>query len=211
MRTRLVNTLVATVAVCTLGAADTRQVAVSVGDNRVDVKVDGSLFTTLHTAREPRKLYLHPLLTASGRRVTRAFPMEQVSGESTDHPHQRGVWIGAEQLSGMDFWENEPSDHNPKAGSVVLDRISDVRSGGGEGRFTIHANWISAAGDNPIVETRTMRFRAPSPDEREIDIDLRLQAKSLVTFADNHDAVLGLRLATNSRKDTAARPSTRKA
>ena len=196
MRTHLVTVIVATVALCTLGAADNRQVTVSVGDDRVDVKVDGSLFTALHTAKGPRKLYLHPLLTASGRRVTRAFPMEQVKGESTDHPHQRGVWIGAEQVSGMDFWENEPSDNNPKAGTVALSGISDVRSGAGEGRFTIHANWTSAAGENPIVETRTMTFRAPSPDERLIDIDLRLQAKSLVTFADNHDAILGLRLAT---------------
>jgi hypothetical protein len=176
-------------------SAKQAQVTIAQLNDAIDVKVDGVLFTTLHTEKEPRKLYLHPLLTSSGRRVTRAFPMEQVSGESTDHPHQRGVWIGTEQLGDMDFWENEPSDKNPKAGSVVLTRVADVHSGPREGRFTIHANWISAAGTNPIVESRTMTFRAPTPDQRIVDIDLRLAAKATVTFADNHDAILGLRLA----------------
>jgi hypothetical protein len=71
-----------------------------------------------------------------------------------------------------------------------------VQSGVGEGHFTIRANWISPAGDNPIVETRTMTFRASSAGQRMVDIDLRLAAKSTVTFADNHDAILGLRLGT---------------
>jgi hypothetical protein len=192
-----VRLLVGALAIATIGAgADVGRIGIRVGPERIDVNVDGALFTSLHTARGPRKLYLHPLLTASGKRVTRAFPMEQVSGESTDHPHQRGVWIGAEQVSGMDFWENEPSDHNPRAGAVLLDGVSDVVSGDGEGRFTIRANWISAAGDQPLVETRTMTFRAPSPNARIVDIDLRLEAKTSITFADNHDAILGLRLAT---------------
>src|SRR5262245_33164931 len=162
-----VRLLVGVLAIATIGAgADFGRIGIRVGQERIDVNVDGAPFTSLHTARGPRKLYLHPLLTSSGKRVTRAFPMEQVSGESTDHPHQRGVWIGAEQLSGMDFWENEPSENNPRAGSVVLTDVSDVHSGVDEGRFTIRANWISAAGKNPIVETRTMAFRAPSADQR---------------------------------------------
>ena len=77
----------------------------------------------------------------------------------------------------------------------MLTDVSDVHNGADEGRFTIRAKWLSPMGDNPIVETRTMTFGAPSPDQRTIDIDLRLTAKSTVTFADNHDAILGLRLA----------------
>jgi methane monooxygenase PmoA-like len=176
-------------------ATSPASVTVTVGSDRIDVSVGGSPFTALHTASGPRKLYLHPVMTASGKRVTRAFPMEQVAGESTDHPHQRGVWIGAEQLSGMDFWENEPSDNNPNAGKVVLTAVSDVDSGD-EASFTIRANWIAMTGANPIVETRTMSFSQPARDQRIIDIDLRLLAKMPVTFDDNHDAILGLRLAT---------------
>lgn len=69
------NALHSTLALCvvaTAGAAllragsDHRSVAVKVNDERIDVTIGGRPFTTLHTAKEPRKLYLHPLLTASG-------------------------------------------------------------------------------------------------------------------------------------------------
>ena len=196
MRYVIVNTLLASACLCVIGAAASdSKVTVAVSDARIDVKVDDALFTALQTDPGPRKLYLHPLLTGSGKRVTRAFPMEEVSGDSTDHPHQRGVWIGAEQVSGMDFWENEPSEHNPRAGAVVLTDVSDVHSGAGEGRFTIRAKWMSPSGENPLTEIRTMTFRAPSRDQRIVDIDLRLVAKTTVKFDDNHDAILGLRLA----------------
>jgi len=198
MRILLVKCLVIATALglTAAGPSGGGEVTIKVNGERVDVNVDGKLFTAIHTGQEARKLYFHPLLSASGKRVTRAFPMEQVSGESTDHPHQRGVWIGAEHLSGVDFWENEPSDNRPNAGTVVLTGVSDVQSGKSQGRFTIRANWVSPAGETYISEVRTMTFRAPAPDQRIVDIDLRLVAKRLVTFDDDHDAILGLRLAT---------------
>lgn len=172
------------------------RVRIDVTPARIAVEVDGKLFTALNADKDARKLYLHPLLTASGKRVTRAFPMEQVAGESTDHPHQRGVWIGAEHVTGGDFWENEPSDKNPRAGTVTMTGVTDVRSGVGEAAFTLHASWIGTNGETVVDETRTMTFRAPASGERSIDIDLRLRAKTRVTFDDHHDALLGLRLAT---------------
>ncbi len=200
--------LVLATAFCAIGAspregdskrASTDDVRITVSPRRIDVQIDGKLFTALHAGTadtDAPKLYLHPLLTASGKRVTRSWPMEQVPGESIDHPHQRGVWIGHERVSGVDFWENEPSYNFPQAGTVVLKEVSDVHSGSGEGHFTIRADWNAPNGDTMIAETRTMTFR-PEPDgQRAIDIDLRLVAKRQVTFEDNHDALLGLRLAT---------------
>jgi hypothetical protein len=205
---KLVKYLAGAIALGTLGAGlvaaraatATGKLAVTVTvekeKERIVVAIDGKPFTALHTSGDARKLYLHPVLSATGRRVTRAFPMEKVAGESTDHAHQRGVWIGAERLSGVDFWENEPGYDRPSTGRVVLKDVVDVHSGADAGRFTIHADWI-APGDQPwIAETRTMTFQAGPQNERLIDIDLKLLAKKRVTFEDNHDAILGLRLAT---------------
>jgi hypothetical protein len=121
--------------------------------------------------------------------------MEKVPGESTDHEHQRGVWIGAESVSGLDFWENEKSYDRPNKGTVALTSITDVRSGARSGRFTLRATWHAPDGEPRIVETRMMTFGAED-QRRTVDVDLRLTAKTPMTFADNHDAVLGLRLGT---------------
>src|SRR4030095_5413110 len=161
----LVAALVSALALSFISAASsTSPVTIKVADERIDVHVDGKPFTALHADKAADKWYLHPVLTASGKRVTRAFPMEKVEGESTDHPHQRGVWIGAERLSGIDFWENDPADNHANAGSGVLSEVSDVHSGAGEGRFTLRANWIAPDGQTRIAETRTMAFRADGPD-----------------------------------------------
>jgi len=40
--------------------------------------------------------------------------MEQVSGESTDHPHQHGVWIGAEHLNDADFFSRARCRHHQR-------------------------------------------------------------------------------------------------
>jgi hypothetical protein len=188
--------LVLAAAVSATGLASAPQIQVHVRTNEVAVHVDGKLFTALHAGDDAGKLYLHPLISASGRRVTRAFPMETVAGESTDHEHQRGVWIGSEAVSGMDFWENEASYDRPNKGTVVLADVSDVRSGAGEARFTLRADWNGGpTKETQIVETRTMTFRA-ADTQRIVDIDLRLTARQKVTFEDNHDALLGLRLGT---------------
>jgi len=193
---------VAAATVGVLGLSDRvggRHVRIDVAKDRIAVEIDGKLFTALQADAKARKLYLHPVMTASGKRVTRGFPMDPAPGESTDHEHQRGVWIGAEHVTGGDFWENDPAYDNPRAGTVTLTLVSDVRQGAGEGAFTIAADWIapaSAGGKAVITETRTMTFRAPTAETRTIDIDLRLRANTQVTFDDHHDALLGLRLGT---------------
>jgi len=168
---------------------------IDVRADRITVEIDGRPFTSLHFGKENGKPYLHPLLTASGKNVTRAFPMEQLPGDPTDHPHQRGVWIGAEHLSEIDFWENEPSYDRPRKGQIVVERVQEQRSGRDEGSFTILAHWISPEKETLIAETLTMNFYAGRPGTRQFDVDLRLKAQKQVTFADNHDAILGLRLA----------------
>ena len=65
MRTLIANTVIVAATLAAFSAASSgRQVTIGVNDDRIEVKVDGALFTALHTAKGPRKLYLHPLLTA---------------------------------------------------------------------------------------------------------------------------------------------------
>jgi hypothetical protein len=56
------------------------QVKIEVQDNQIAVSVNGKPFTALQKGKDANKPYLYPLLTASGKRVTRGFPVEKIAG-----------------------------------------------------------------------------------------------------------------------------------
>jgi len=170
------------------------QVEIKLLKDRADVQINGQPFTSLYMGVEANKPFLYPLRTASGKLVTRGFPVAPEPGDPTDHPHQKGLWVGSEHLSGMDLWENDPSYHRPRMGKIVFKDFSNVKNGSTEGGFTMIADWMSPEGDPVVTETRTITFYAALSDVRLFDIDLNLKARRGVTFEDHHDSVIGIRL-----------------
>jgi hypothetical protein len=71
-------------------------VAITKVDGHIHVEVDGKPFTGFYSGPDTPKPYLHPLRSASGKIVTRGFPMENIPGESTTDQHHRGVWRSEE-------------------------------------------------------------------------------------------------------------------
>jgi len=171
------------------------QVKIEVSDDQVAVRVNGKLFTALQEGKDANKPYLAPLLTASGKHVTRGFPMEKIAGEPTDHPHQRGIWMGAEHLSGMNLWEIDPADPQPHMGSIQFRKVVETHDGPKSGGFTVAAQWMNHDGHPIIDETLTLTFYAEPADNRTFDIDMRLKAIKLTTFEDARDGVVGIRFA----------------
>ena len=175
------------------------QVAITVKKDRVSIDINGSPFTNLYMGQEVRKPFLYPLTTASGKKVTRGFPVDPAPGDPTDRPHQRGLWIGDEQmtvpgLGKMDFWENDPSYKRPHMGSIVFKDVLGIKNSATEGSFTFNAEWISAEGVSVLTETRTMTFYAAPKDCRMFDVDLHLRANRDLAFDDHDDGVIGVRL-----------------
>ena len=72
------------------------------------VTIDGKPFTTFNYGADAGKPFLAPLRSASGKIVTRGFPMENIAGESRDHLHHRGLWFSYDDVNGVKFWENDP-------------------------------------------------------------------------------------------------------
>ena len=69
---------------------------------------------------DANKPFLAPLRSASGKVVTRGFPMENIAGESKDHLHHRGLWFSYDDVNGVKFWENDPSYTKPNIGKIVV-------------------------------------------------------------------------------------------
>jgi hypothetical protein len=169
------------------------QVRIQSDDAQIAVSINGKRFTALHKGKEANKPYLWPLLTASGRPVTRAFPMEQAAGDPTDHPHQRGMWIGYEHVSGSNIWEIDPADPQPHSGSIQFQNVIETHDGDKTGGFTVSAQWLNQDGKPVIDETLTLTFYAEPAESRMFDVYLRLKAIKLSTFEDARDGLIGFR------------------
>lgn len=170
------------------------QVEIRATKGQVVVTVDGKPFTTLYCGPETSKPYLHPLRSASGKIVTRHFPMENVPGETHDHPHQRGLWFSHGNVNGFDFWANEPSQHDGKNAKIVLKSFGRVAGGKDSGQIEATFDWIDPSGKVLLTESRTMTFYA-EPARRAIDFDITLTPVEKVTFGDTKEGTFAIRLA----------------
>ena len=163
--------------------------------DEIAVNVDGKPFTTFHYGSEAGKPFLAPLRSASGKIVTRRFPMENVPGESRDHLHHRGLWFSYDDVNGVKFWENDPSYTKPRMGRIVV-RDAQWKDGDRSGTLTATIEWRDPSGKALLVETRRMVFSS-DPKLRTIDFHITLTAAQDVTFGDTKEGAFAIRLADN--------------
>ncbi|MCX6604007.1 MAG: PmoA family protein [Acidobacteria bacterium] len=184
------------------------QVVFTHAKDRVQVTIADRPFTTLHFGKDARKPFLFPLSTPSGVKITRGFPLEPNAGDPTDHPHQKGLWTGTEQLNGIDFWENDPSYSRPRMGTILFRDVTRAAGGADSGSLAYAADWITPEGKNIVAESHSLRFSALSATVNAIDVDFTLTARSAepVLFEDHQDAIIGVRLGPAFDEKTGAYP-----
>jgi Methane oxygenase PmoA len=171
----------------------------TVENDRISITINGAPFSDFFIGKVYSKPFLAPLRTATGLIVTRKWPVENVEGESRDHPHHKGLWVGYGDISGVNFWENEAaskaSGDNPATkGPVVLRSVDDVSPGKKSGSITATFIWQAPGHGDMMEERRTMTFYADQ-DIRTVDIDFTFTAKTSLKFADTKEGFFAIRLA----------------
>ena len=162
--------------------------------NKISVAINSQPFTDFYIGADAPKPYLHPLRSASGKTMTRGYPMENPPGEAHDHPHHRGLWFTHGEVNGYDFWSNEKLQENGKKGRVVLVKAAKVSSGTKSGTVQAAFNWVGPDGKTVLTEDRKMIFYA-LPDLRVIDFDIDLKAVEKAVFGDTKEGTFAIRLA----------------
>jgi hypothetical protein len=161
----------------------------------VAINVDGKPFTTFHYGEKNNKPFLAPIRSASGKIVTRGFPMENIAGESRDHLHHTGLWFSYDDVNGVKFWENDPSYTKPNIGRIVVVH-TQMKDGDKSGVLTATMEWRDPAGKVLLVEDRDMTFYS-DPKLRIIDFHITLTAAQEVTFGDTKEGAFAIRLHDN--------------
>jgi hypothetical protein len=189
----ITNRVVPFILGATLASACFAQVRLTRETDVIHIEVAGKPFADYHYGTDVARPFIAPVRAASGTMVTRQFPMVEGLGETTDHRHHRGLWFGYIDVNGVNFWENELSYKNPKAGKIVSKSIDEVK-GGKTGALRATSEWIDPSGKTLLVENQTMLFRGDNT-LREIDVDITLTAKEKAVFGDDKDGAFGIRLA----------------
>lgn len=177
------------------------QVALTaVGTDHIAIVINSQPFSDFYLGRDYPKPFLAPLRSASGYIVTRKYPMETIEGESRDHAHHRGLWIGYGNVNGVNFWENEVNVANTDAetpkqqGKIVLRELGGIVPGKKSGRIAASFEWRTPDGSALLEERRVMTFYADST-LRTVDVDATFTAKTGVEFADTKEGFFAIRLA----------------
>jgi len=160
-------------------------------NDTLEITRDGKLVTR-YVFSGAAKPYLYPIHSPTGVPMTRAYPMEQREGESTDHPHQKSFWFTHGDVNGVDFWgEGEGK------GRIVHREFADI-SGGRVGTFiTTRNEWRSPQGQVLCTDTREVCVY-DMDNARVIDFTVSIRAGDQpVRFGDTKEGTFGIRIPTS--------------
>lgn len=194
-RTQLTG-LAALLLVFAAGCAAWAKVAFVPGEDKIDVAVDGKLFTSYRYGGELTKPILYPVKSPSGIMVNRGFPFERIEGESSDHPHHTGIFFTYDKVNEDGFWNNTTSP--PQIKHIETAKIEGED---GEGKLSTVMHWVGKSGKVLLKEKRDMVFRA-AKDGYAIDFTIQLTAQDQkVVFGDTKEGMFAIRVAHWLRED----------
>ena len=128
-------------------------------EKKVDVMVDGKLFTSYCWYDNVYKPVLYPVCTSAGTIITRGFPLKPRAGERNDHLHQIGIWLNYGNVDGFDFWDNGASGtKDPEGGEVKHLEIEKLSGGTGEGVMVTRESWLDPSGKELLAENTEFHF-----------------------------------------------------
>ena len=165
-------------------------------ERKVDVMIDGKLFTSYCWYGNVFKPILYPVFTSSGTEITRGFPLKPRQGERNDHLHQVGIWLNYGNVDGFDFWGNGSSGkRSPNGGEVKHLKVEKMTGGTNEGVMITSESWLDPSGKELLSEKTEYHFIA-NGSTRIIDRITTLTATgNTVIFKDTKEGMFGIRVA----------------
>jgi hypothetical protein len=171
---------------------------VNEAEKKVDVLIDGTLFTSYIYPDQIKKPVLWPLMSPAGNMLTRSFPLVNKEGDRSDHPHHVGIWLNYGDVNGLDFWNNSEAIAPEKRagyGTIIHRSIDKAESGKGSALLETSAVWESPDHTALLEEQSSFSFMV-SGNMRIIDRSTTLKAViDTVKFRDNKEGMFAIRVA----------------
>jgi hypothetical protein len=165
-----------------------------VANKKVEVYIGGKFFTSYMYPDNLEKQILYPIVSASGKTITRGFPLVPRSFERTDHPHHVGLWFNFGDVNGLDFWNNSyaiKAADKPKYGTIIFKKLVSMNPAKGE--LSVNADWVDINNKVLLNEQATYIF-AGEGNLRTIERITKLTAVQDVSINENKEGMIGMRV-----------------
>jgi hypothetical protein len=167
-------------------------------DKKIDVLIDGQLFTSFQWPDNVCKPVLYPVFTSAGTEITRGFPLNPRTGERADHPHQIGMWLTYGNVNGLDFWGNGSQGlgtRNTNGGVIKHLKTENFSEGIGEGSFVTTESWVDSSGAELLKENTEYHFIADGTTRIIDRITMLTAGEKEVVMPDTKEGMFGIRVA----------------
>ena len=183
-----------------LNAQSTKDISVKLvrvdDKHKVDVFINGSLFTSYQYPENIEKPFLFPVNAPDGSVITRGYPIEPRKGERMDHPHHIGIWFNHGNVNGLDFWNNSSAiaaEKKDDYGHIVHQKIVKAESGK-KGILEVIMNWDDSKGNTLLIENTRYIFSGDK-NSRTIDhITVLTAVNGPVSFNDSKEGLFAIRV-----------------
>jgi len=162
---------------------------------KLDVTIGGEHFTAYNFGDQVIRPYLYPLIGHGGMGVTRNWPMVPASpGETTDHPHHKGIYTAQGEVNGVNNWGDGPGH-----GWIIHREFTCLFDGLVAGGFTEELDWTDPDKRTNMTETRRIVFYLTPARARVFDYEIALHASvGEVTLGDTKEGgLLSVRVASS--------------
>ncbi len=169
--------------------------------HQLQVTIDGKPFTTYNYGHVVRP-YLYPVFVSENVGITRNWPMaEAAPGESTDHPHHKGIYTAQDEICGVNNW-SEGEGH----GWQTHKSFERIYSGPVAGGFTAAIDWTDRDRNVYMTETRQMTFYRTPSQTRLFDYQVTLHASEgdLVIGDTKEGGLISVRVASSMEEQREA-------
>jgi len=171
-------------------------------DARLPVRIGQQLFANYHFSTEMVRPFLYPIVGPFGAGVTRAYPMEVMEGDSTDHPHHKSIYVAWGDVNGSDNWSEEEG-----CGRVVHRYFEKCESGPAFGSLVALNDWVDADGKKLMEDRTEYRFYNLPSSMRMFDLRVTFYAtEGDVRFGDTKEGgIISVRVASSMQGNRGGR------
>src|SRR5690606_2007613 len=179
MKTKLLIFLIllTTISVAT---GQSKITAEKLGD-RIDINVNGNLFTSYIVSEFEKYPFFYPLNGLSNASVT--------SMRNANYPHHSSLFFGCDKVNGGNYWQE-----GLERGQIISLRADIIESGAERVVIENECIWRRPGADAPIKDKRLIIVTSPSKDKYQIDFCVTMEMLMDVIIDKTNHSLFSARL-----------------